>query len=181
MDVIQHAEEKFIIRIPESNPGGPVSMSAGKNKQYTHTVADSTQRNTVIMQKPGPSYLASPQRNTVITQKPGPGYLANTQEPSAGYVNTRSPGLSANVGQELHIVETPYDRNQIERRKILEATGLADSDDDKTNETIQPQANDQNLVDGEQGSLGTSRVPTTTVQPSAMPQFITSQTKSTWS
>ena len=56
VNVIQHLEDTVIAGIPESNPGGQVSMSAGKNKQYTHTVADSTQRNTVIMQKPVPSY-----------------------------------------------------------------------------------------------------------------------------
>ena len=73
--------------------------------------------------------------------------MANTEESVARYVSTGSPGHSANVSQEQHIVETPHDKNELERRKILEAAGLADSDDDETNETIQPQARTQNLVD----------------------------------
>ena len=106
VDVIQHAEDTVITGISESNPGGPVSKSAGKNKQYTHTVADSPQRNTVIMQKPGPSYLASPQRNTVIMQKPGPSYLASTEESVARYVSTGSlsSGHNASVGQEQQVI-----------------------------------------------------------------------------
>ena len=62
-------------------------------------------------------------------------------------MDTGSPELSADVGQEQCIVETQHDRNEIERKKILEATGLADSDDDETNETVQPQTSAQNIVD----------------------------------
>ena len=110
-------------------------MSAGQHKQITHTVADFTQHKLVIMEKPGP-YLTSPQRNTVITQKP-----------PTGYVDTGSPELSADAGQEQCVTETQHERNERERKKIIEACGLADSDDDETNETVQPQTSAPNIVD----------------------------------
>ena len=107
-------------------------MSAGQHKQITHTVSDCTQNKSVIMEKPGP-YLTSPQRNTVITQEPG---YFDTQKPPAGYVDTGSPELSADAGQEQCVTETQQERNERERRKIIEACGLASSDEDETSETV---------------------------------------------
>ena len=38
VDVIQHVEDTVTARIPKNNPGGPVSMSAGKNKKkHSHS------------------------------------------------------------------------------------------------------------------------------------------------
>ena len=69
------------------------------------------------------------------------------QEPPAGYVDTGSPELSADVGQEQCVTETQHERNERERKKIIEACGLADSDDDETNETVQPQTSAPNIID----------------------------------
>ena len=106
-------------------------MSAVKNKQYTHTVTNRPERNMVIMQNPGPSYISY------------------TEDSVTRYVNTGppSPGHNVSVSQRQHVVKNPHNNNELERRRILKRACLIDSDDDDEDETLQPQTQVQNLAD----------------------------------
>ena len=98
---------------PHSQLGDPVSKSEEESEQYTPTVLSDSWRSTVIMQDPGPSYSTDKGDLDPI------------------FESTRPPTSGHKTETEVRNLQSD---NQSERRRIIRAVGLEDSDEDEPTE-----------------------------------------------